>query len=103
MIMGHVVILEDNKITGFCSEDNAGVERCNEILASGGFKIDKELWQYLLALGDCKFTGTVEEREYTILDKDLFERIVQLIDDTPKQPTLEERLAALEALMMGVI
>jgi len=92
------------KNNGFYAEDIHGIETCNTIIKNGGVKIDEELWQYILILGECKFTGAVEEREYTILDKELFEIVVQPpTDDTPQQPSLEERLAALEALMMGVI
>ena len=91
---------EDN---GFYTEEIHGLEKCETIIANSGLKIDEELWQHLLSLGKCKFTGTVEAREYTILDKDLFETVVQSIDVTPQQPSTEERLAALEALMMGVI
>lgn len=97
------VDLDNKKVIGFYIEDIHGVETCNSILKNGGFRIDEELWQHLLTLGECKFLGTVEQREYTILDKDLFERVVQPVDTTPQQPSMEERIAALELLMMGVI
>lgn len=95
--------IQNNKVKGFYTVDIHGEQVCNSVYAMGGLKIDEELHQYLLTLGECKFIGTVEEREYTILDKDLFETVIQPIDNTPQEPSLEERLAALEALMMGVI
>lgn len=95
--------IKNNKINDFYVEDVHGLEACNSIIKNGGIKIDEELWQHLLTLGECKFVGMAEEREYTIIDKDLFERVIQPVDTTPKQPSLEERLEALELLMMGVI
>lgn len=48
------------------------IELCNSIVMNKGIKIDEELWQYLLSLGQVKFIGNIENRQYTILDKDLF-------------------------------
>ncbi|WP_346847984.1 MULTISPECIES: hypothetical protein [unclassified Clostridium] len=93
----------EKKNNGFYTEDIHGIEKCETILAQGGLLVDEELWQHLLVVEECKFIGTVEQREYTILDKDLFEKIIQPVDTKPQQPLLEERLAALETLMMGVI
>ncbi len=94
---------KEKNTNGFYVEDIHGLDTCNSIIEKGGLKINEELWEYLLTLGKCKFVGIVEEREYTISDKDLFERVIQPIDTTPQSPSLEERLAALETLMMGVI
>lgn len=91
----YYVDLNNKKIIGFYIEELHGKEKCEEIISSDGLKIDEELWQYILTLGECKFTGTVEEREYTILDKDLFERVIQPVDTTPQPPTLEERVTTL--------
>ncbi|WP_346930294.1 XkdW family protein [Clostridium sp.] len=93
--MVYINLGEDKKINGFYVEDVHGLEKCETIIANGGLKIDEELWQYILTLGECKFTGTVEAREYTIVDKDLFEIVVQPVDTTPQPPTFNEQLAAL--------
>lgn len=85
----------DKNNNGFYIEDIHGLETCNTIIKNGGVKIDEELWQYILTLGKCKFTGVVEEREYTILDKELFEKVVQPIDTTLQPPTFSEQLVAL--------
>ncbi len=95
--------LKNNVIEGFYLEEINGIQKCNSVLESGGIEIDEELHQHLLSLGQCKFTGVKEGKMYTLSDKDLFEKVVQPVDDIPQQPSLEERLAALEALMMGVI
>lgn len=87
--------IQNNKIKGFYTVDIHGEQVCNSVYAMGGLKIDEELHQYLLTLGECKFIGTVEEREYTIQDKELFEEVVQPIDTTPQPPSFNEQLAAL--------
>lgn len=63
---------ENKKNNGFYTEEIHGIELCNSILMNKGIKIDEELWQYLLSLGQVKFIGNIENRQYTILDKDLF-------------------------------
>lgn len=72
----------------------------NKIIVSSTFSnIETELQNAL----NCGFTSEeVEVREVT--DEE-YQFILenQPADTTPKQPSLEERLAALETLMMGVI
>ena len=94
--------IKDKVITGFYIEEFHGVDKCQSVLDNGGIKCDEELWKYILSLGAVTFKEIAEEREYTISDKYLFEKIVQS-DTTPQQPSMEERIAALELLMMGVI
>lgn len=86
---------EDKVGQGFYTEDIHGAEQCKDIIDNGGIKINEELWQYLLSLGVVEFTGTVEQREYTILDKDLFKGVVQPVDATPQPPTFSEQLTVL--------
>lgn len=94
--MNYYVALKDYKMNGFYCEDIHGEERCNEILGNGGLKLSEDLWQYLSMLGcEIEFIGEIEEREYTILDKDLFKEVVQPVDTTPQPPTFNEQLAAL--------
>lgn len=61
-----------------------GEEKCNLILENGGIKINEELHQYLLSLGQCKFIGVKEDKIYTILDKNLFEKVILPIDPSPQ-------------------
>ena len=84
--------IKDKVIIGFYTEDIHGIEKCASIIGNGGLKVDEELWQYILTLGECKFVGTVEQREYTILDKNLFERVIRPIDTTPQPLTFSEQL-----------
>lgn len=95
---------EDKKTMTYLTEDMLSM--LEELYPLGGYKvieISTGLHNYLVGLGQCKLIADVEDREYTILDKDLFERAEQPVDTTPQQPSMEERLAALETLMMGVI
>lgn len=93
--MYYVEIKSDKENCRFYTEDMHGFEKCETIIANGGIKINEELWRYLLTLGSCRFIGKVEDREYTILDNELFEEVVQPIDTTPQPPTFNEQLAAL--------
>lgn len=95
--------VKDKVITGFYIEEFHGVDKCQSVLENGGIEVDEELWGYILSLGVVTFKEIAEERKYTILDKNLFEGVVQPIDITPQQPNLEDRMIALENLMMGVI
>ncbi len=93
--MYYVEIKSSKENCKFYTEDIHGIEKCNMVTSEGGIIIDEELWRYLLTLGSSKFIGIAEEREYTILDKELFEEVVQPIDTTPQPPTFNEQLAAL--------
>lgn len=93
--MTYYVELKDKKVNGFYTEEIHGFEKCETIIANGGIKINEELWQQLLILRECKFIGVVEDKEYTILDKDLFEEVIQPIDTTPQPPSFNEQLVAL--------
>ncbi|GEM_PF-713632 len=90
------VLEEDNKIKGFYCEAIHGIDYCKSIIDNGGLKLSEELWSYIINLNvSIEFIGKVEDREYTILDNELFEEVVQPIDTTPQPPTFNEQLAAL--------
>jgi len=93
--MYYVEIKSSKENCKFYTEDIHGIEKCNMVISEGGIIIDEELWRYLLTLGSSKFIGIAEEREYTILDKELFEEVVQPIDTTLQPPTFNEQLVAL--------
>lgn len=95
--------INSSMIDGFYVVDIHGKEKCQSILDNGGILIDEELHQHLLTLGQVEITATKEDRVYTINDKDLFREIPLVVDTVPQPPTLEERMAVLEELMMGVI
>lgn len=95
--------LDNNNMNGFYNTNFHDEEFCKSILDSGGIIIDEELHSYLVSLCDFKFIGLREERLYTIKDKDLFIATPPRIDTTPQQPTLEERITAMEELIMGVL
>lgn len=97
------VKIDNKKVLGFYITGLHGLELCNQIYADGGIKIDDELHRYIISVGEVEFNGVKEDRIYSIEDKALFEQVVQPVDTTPQPPTLEERLMALESLMMGVI
>lgn len=95
--------LENTVIKGFYIEEVHGAKACEQVLVEGGLNIDEELHDYLLTLNLSKFTGIRESRVYTIQDKNLFSQIIPPPDNTPVPPTNEDRLAALEAALMGVL
>lgn len=99
----YYVKLNQGDVEGFYIEDLHGTEICTSIYEEGGLKIDDELHEYLLTLNSCRFTGVKEDRDYTISDKDSFTAIISPPDNTPQLPTQEDRLAALEAALMGVL
>lgn len=91
--------LIENKINGYYLEDRHGKEFCRSI--NNYIKVNEELHCYLLTLREAKFIGEKEDRLYTIDDKELFS-IVEPSQITI-EPSFEERLAALESAMMGVL
>ncbi|HAY3897729.1 TPA: hypothetical protein JRS25_003672 [Escherichia coli] len=103
--MNYYTILKDKKIKGFYCKEIHGEDYCKTIIYSGGgLEVSEELWSHLLSLGESKFIGKVEERLYTIEDKELFEKVVPPLESIPPtQLSNEERLAALEAALMGVL
>ena len=95
--------LINNKIVGFYLKEIHGIDKCNLILSNAGIKLDEELHQYLLNLGQSKFIGVKENKIYTLLDKALFEKVIPPVDNTPQEPAMGDRVAALEAALMGVL
>lgn len=95
--------LKNKEVVGFYNTEIHGEEKCNLVLENGGIKIDEELHQHLLSLGQSKFIGVKEDKVYTLSDKDLFEKIIATVDDTPQAPTTEERLGALELALLEML
>lgn len=95
--------INDNVLIGYYPEDMYSKDLCNNIIKSGGICIDEELWQYCVSLGSVKFMENVEARTYTIEDKEKFLQYKLPINSDPKPPILEERITALENLLMEVL
>lgn len=74
------------------------------ILENGGVKINEELHQYLLSLGQCKFIGVKEDKIYTILDKNFFEKVVLRVDPSPQTKSeleiIKEKIAIQEQSLL---
>lgn len=98
----YYVKIENTEGKGFYIEEIHGRDVCIFIYNAGGLKIDDELHDYLLTLNTFKFIGVKEDREYTINDKELFKAITTTVEDS-HDLTMEERMAALEQLIMGVL
>lgn len=95
--------IKNNIIEGFYIEDIHGVNQCDKVLSEGGIIIDEELHHHLISLGRVEFKGSVESKIYRIEDKLLFEKVIPKVDVTQKPLSIEERISALEEIMMGVI
>lgn len=66
--------------------------------------LDDELYQYCLSLGQVKFIGSLEDRIYTISDKELFVQCGVVIEDLGVQsPSTEDRIKALETALLEVL
>lgn len=98
--------VKNKGVVGFYLEDINGIDKCNLIFKNGGIKVDEELHQYLLNLGQSKFIGVREERLYTLADKALFEKIIPPVDNTPQPKSqieiLQETVDALVLSSLGV-
>lgn len=88
----YYVKINSGVIDGFYIEDLHGEQVCNTVYLMGGLKVEEELYQHLLSLGQAEFIGSKEEKIYTILDKDLFKKVIQPLDPTPPQPSQLELL-----------
>ena len=95
--------LINNKIVGFYLKEIHGIDKCNLILSNAGIKLDEELHQYLLNLGQSKFIGVKENKIYTLLDKALFEKVIPPVDNTPQAPNADERISALELALLEML
>lgn len=95
--------IKNKTIEGFYHQDIHGEQVCNTVYVMGGIKVDEELHQQLLSLGEVEFIGVKEEKLYTIADKSLFKKVDAVVDTSPQPPSSEQRISALEELMMGVI
>lgn len=92
--MYYVEIKSSKENCRFYTEDIHGKEKCETIIANGGIKINEDLHQYLLTLGSCRFIDKVEDREYTIEDKNLFEEVqIKSVDDG--LPTMPDTIKSL--------
>lgn len=97
-------VLEEGKIVSFLTDEIHSVEVINKTKENGCIIINEELWQYLLSLGQAEFNGEIEERTYTIEDKELFSRVViPPVDLGITPPTTEERLVAMESLLKEMV
>lgn len=73
------------EIEGFYIEDFYGKELCESL---NHINVDEALHSYLLNVGSLMiFRGVKEDRLYTILDKDLFKKVIQPEDTTPQPPS----------------
>lgn len=90
---------EQNHIVGYYIEDFHGLEKCQSL--SRYILVDEELHQHLLSLSYVEITAEPESKIYTIENKDLFVEVIS--KEVQLGPTLEERIAALETALMGVL
>lgn len=97
-------VARDGELKGFYVEDVHGEKACNDIIIKGGIKVTEELHEYLLTLGIPKIVGVPQPNiEYGILDKDSFTSMPFTPTPPPIEPSDQDRLAALEAALMGVL
>lgn len=93
--MIYCILNSDKKTMTYLTEDM--LDRLDELYPLGGYKvieISTGLHNYLVGLGQCKLIADVEDREYTILDKDLFEEIkIEIVDDGI--PTIPDTIKSL--------
>ena len=90
--------LDGNKISGFYIESFHGKELCESL---NHIKIDEELHSYIIDFGLVAFNGLKEDKLYTIEDKDSFCK--EEPEPVVLSPTVEDRLAALEQLMLEAL
>lgn len=94
---------ETKKVTAYYIEDLHGKDFCASVLAKVGVRLDSDLHDYLISLGSVRFEGVISPRVYNMEDKSMFTQILPEPDVTPKPPSANERLEALEAALMGVL
>lgn len=86
---------EDKEIMTYLTEDMLSM--LEELYPLGGYKvieISTGLHNYLVGLGQCKLIADVEDREYTIEDKGLFEEVkIEIVDDGI--PTIPDTIKSL--------
>lgn len=99
----YVELNNEHIVEGYYNEDINGYEKCDHVLALGGIKIDQELWEHLTSLNQCRFLGVLEDRLYTIVDKDLFEKVVTQVDPGVPVPSLEDRIKILEDMQINAL
>lgn len=95
----HAELNSQNQILGYYMEEIHGTERCQSLPNS--IMIDEDLHEYLLSLGFAELIAPPEGGMYTMENKNVFQKVV------PKEilmpPSVDERVAALEQLMLEVL
>lgn len=90
-----ILDIEDKKTMTYLTEDMLNI--ADKLYPDGGYikiKISDELHNYLVGLGQCKLIADVEDRAYTIEDKNLFEEIkIEIVDDGI--PTIPDTIKSL--------
>ena len=81
---------EDLSFNGFYKE---GISK---FIPSPNINISNELRHYLLSIGDFKLKLKPSKEILTIDDIEIFEIIINETENTPQEPTLYERVDALE-------
>lgn len=92
--MIYCILNSDKKTMTYLAEDM--LDRLDELYPGGyiKIKISDELHNYLVGLGQCKLIVDVEDREYTIKDKNLFEEAqIKSVDDG--LPTMYDTIKSL--------
>ncbi len=85
--MLYAILDSEFRIQTYLNEDNLYMLEELQLEECYKLAITEELWQYLISSGQCKLLMDLEEREYTIEDKDLFEDI-QIKSDNEGLPTI---------------